>query len=156
MLVGMMKNLLWIVIAIYALLGVAWAATAILGHQSAEALMAQQLVHTVGSEVWGFVRPLLQLIVVLLLIEYFVSKAGSHMSPHHLALTWDTRSIVAVVIIATYCIASLSGIQDHYGVKDIVLVVIGFYFGTTRKPGEQEPTVTVPGTPAPTVGSHNT
>jgi hypothetical protein len=78
------------------------------------------------------------------------------MSPHYLALTWDTRSIVAVVIIATYCIASLSGIQDHYGVKDIVLVVIGFYFGTTRKPGEQEPTVTVPGTPAPTVGSHNT
>jgi hypothetical protein len=143
-----MKSLLWIVIAIFVLLGAAWAATFLLDQQSMQARETKALVISVGSQVWIFARPLLQLIVVLLVIEYFADKAGWKLSPHHLALTWDTRTIVAVVIIATYCIAALSGLEDHYGIKDIVLVVIGFYFGTTRKTGDQEPTVTVPSTTA--------
>jgi hypothetical protein len=144
-----MKTLLWTTIVIFALLGAAWGAAFLLGPQSSQAHDTQQLILVIGSQIWVFARPLLQLVVVLLIVEYFADKAGWKLSPHHLARTWDTRTVVAVFIIATYCIAALSGLDDHYGVKDIVLVVIGFYFGTTRKPGELEPTVTVPASTRP-------
>ena len=67
---------------------------------------------------------------------------------------WSERTIVAFAIIFTYCAAALMGANNILGLfKDVALVVIGFYFGSSKGSGEGQPRpqpASVPGPqPAP-------
>lgn len=47
---------------------------------------------------------------------------------------WSERTIVALAIIFTFCAAALMNVANHVFdvLKDVALVVIGFYFGAAR------------------------
>lgn len=52
---------------------------------------------------------------------------------------WSERTIVAFAIIFTYCAAALMGADDILGfLKDVTLVVIGFYFGSAKGGREEQ------------------
>jgi len=44
-------------------------------------------------------------------------------------LDWDIRSLLAFVVVAAFCIAAIGGSDGSHLLKDVALVVIGFYFG---------------------------
>jgi hypothetical protein len=95
---------------------------------------AQASVHTieqVTKEGWSFARPLLQLLVVLVLLQWFAAKSNLKIPTAFTTFAWDARLVVALLIIMTFCIAALAGLTD--GLKEAALVVLGFHFGSLSR-----------------------
>ena len=76
--------------------------------------------------------PFLQLIIVLAVLQWFLEKRGIQVSFIQLGWGWDALLLVALIVIFTFCLVSLSGMEDR-GIKEAPLVVIAFYFGSAKK-----------------------
>lgn len=99
---------------------------------------AQEVVDSVSSGAWQFGQPLLQLLVVLALGEWFVSRLGLKVSSIGLG-SINIQTFIAIAIIFTFCLAALGNLPGLAYLKDVVLIVIGFYFGTrSRQQPDQE------------------
>jgi hypothetical protein len=91
-----------------------------------------------ANQAWIFIRPLLQLIIVLLILEWFARKTGLIVSTTSFGLSGNIQVFIAVLVIVSYCIAVLAGLGSA-GLKEIALIVVGFYFGS-RTNRDQTPT----------------
>jgi len=99
---------------------------------------AQAVVDSVSGSAWDFGRPLLQLIIVLALGEWFVSRLGLKVSAVSLG-SINIQTFIAIAIVFTFCLAALGNLPGLSYMKDVVLIVIGFYFGTrSRQQSEQD------------------
>jgi hypothetical protein len=99
---------------------------------------AQNVVDSVSESAWEFGRPLLQLVVVLALGEWFVSRLGLKVSAISLG-SINIQTFIAIAIVFTFCLAALGNLPGLSYMKDVVLIVIGFYFGTrSRQQSEQD------------------
>ena len=85
-----------------------------------------------GARAWNFASPLLQLVVVLMVLEWFAERMGVSVRLQELGLTWNIQTLIALVVITSFCIAALAGISGVSYLKDITLAVIGFYFGSRQ------------------------
>lgn len=135
-----MKTLIVLAVIVFILLFAAWGAAAFFGEAIPGSHAAQYAVQieNIGRAAWDFLRPLLQLMIVLLVLQWFLEKRGIQISFSRLGLTWDARLLVALIVIFTFCLVSLSGMEDR-GIKEAALVVIGFYFGSAKT--EKGPTL---------------
>lgn len=99
---------------------------------STQLSQAQGAIDSISRSAWEFGRPLLQLIVVLALGEWFVSRLGLKVSSIGLG-SINIQTFIAVAIVFTFCLAALGDLPGLPYMKDIVLIVIGFYFGTRSR-----------------------
>ncbi len=91
-------------------------------------------VAALSYEAWQFIKPFLQIIVILIIVEWILDKFGISLSRKGLKLDWNVQTILALVVISAFALAALSGANTSIGaLKDLALVVVGFYFGTQRK-----------------------
>ncbi len=82
-----------------------------------------------------------QLFVVLVVVEWFLKRMGLSFRSSSIlkGLEWNTQTIIAVVVITAFSIAALAGLTTGLGaLKDVALVVVGFYFGTQKRVVEIE------------------
>lgn len=88
--------------------------------------------------------PIFRLVAVVLLLMFFFSKMNL---PLYLKKdSWSERTILAFAIVFTFCASALMGGGQVEGpLKDVALVIIGFYFGAssgsrnTQKPLKGHP-----------------
>jgi hypothetical protein len=86
----------------------------------------------IGQGAWQFARPLLQLAIVLMIIDWILRRLGIQLGAGARHFDWNVQAIIAIVVVAAFAVAELSGIGSG-SLKDVVLVVVGFYFGTQRR-----------------------
>lgn len=98
----------------------------------------KNVVSDIGRQAWVFARPILQLIVVLFIINWFAKSSGIDLSKYDLHKGIDIRAFIAIFVIVSFCIASLGGITGASDLKDITLAVVGFYFGSKATERQQE------------------
>lgn len=104
-----------------------------------EILLATTMLVTVGGGVGGFFGPVVQLAFVVTILLYAAEKVGllqrdaSISLFSHIASASNIQAFIAIVIIVSLAIAALGGIGDISVLKDLALVVVGFYFGTKRQ-----------------------
>lgn len=91
---------------------------------------ARLFVWSVGAQGWAFARPLLQLIIVLLIVEWLFARTGFNLGISEITTRWNAQTFIAGLIVTTFCISVLADIQAVAYLKDVVLIVIGFYFGS--------------------------
>ncbi|MBP6749066.1 MAG: hypothetical protein KA144_05465 [Xanthomonadaceae bacterium] len=108
---------------------------------------AQEVVDSVSSSAWEFGKPLLQLIVVLALGEWFVSRLGLKVSSIGFG-SINIQTFIAIAIVFTFCLAILASLPGIVEIKEIVLIVIGFYFGTKSQQVTEQDVMTRPETEA--------
>jgi hypothetical protein len=89
-------------------------------------------VMSIGQAAWLFARPLLQLAIVLMIIDWILRRLGIQLGAGARHFDWNVQAIIAIVVVAAFAVAELSGIGSG-SLKDVVLVVVGFYFGTQRR-----------------------
>ena len=106
----------------------------------------------VAGEGWRFARPLLQLIVVLLILEWLLLRAGLRVDLAGFNLTWDIRSLLALLVVVAFSLAALAGSPATDALKDVCLVVVGFYFGglSRRRPADATPSTPISEVPSST------
>jgi hypothetical protein len=92
----------------------------------------------VASESWDFARPFIQLIIILAILQPLLEKSGVKINLASLSSSLDVRSTIAILVISAFCIAALAGVSGYSALKDVALVVVGFYFGGLVKKPETE------------------
>lgn len=131
-----MRSLLFLSLLFAVLLIVLKVGLSLLGMESLQASpglkQAQDVVDSVSSSAWQFGQPLLQLLVVLALGEWFVSRLGLKVSSLGLG-SLNIQTFIAIAIIFTFCLAALGNLPGLAYIKDVALIVIGFYFGTRSR-----------------------
>lgn len=91
----------------------------------------------VGREGWTFIKPFLQLIVVLVIVSWILEKFGVNLQSKVFQFDWDVQTVIALLVIGAFTVAALGGITAGIGtLEDLALVVIGFYFGSQQKTDE--------------------
>jgi hypothetical protein len=101
-------------------------------------------------EVWRFVRPLLQLGIVLLLLRAFLRTIGVDLGlKATVTQEASIQTVLAFVVVGGFALAALVSENPASWLKDLALVVVGFYFGTRAKDwddrkGELGPDLTPP------------
>jgi len=138
-----MRTLLFFSLVFAALLIALKVGLSLMGMDSMQAnpglRQAQEVVDSVSTGAWQFGQPLLQLIVVLALGEWFVSRLGLKVSSIGLG-SINIQTFIAVAIVFTFCLAALGNLPGLTYMKEIVLIVIGFYFGTRSRKLDDEST----------------
>lgn len=93
-------------------------------------------IRMLALSVFQFVRPFLQLVIILIILEWLLNKFGLSLKKNSLQFEWNVQTAIALIVIVAFSLASLSGVQGAGDLKDIALVVVGFYFGSQRKISE--------------------
>lgn len=89
-------------------------------------------IEIVSTQGWAFIRPFLQLCIILLVVEWTFNKIGISFSGES-KMEWNIQTVIALIIVGAFTLAALSGIAGVSYLEDIALVVIGFYFGSREK-----------------------
>ena len=93
-------------------------------------------IETVGREAWSFGRPILQLVVILIILEWLLAKAGIKLDVGAIVLTKDIRALLAIIVVVAFALGALAGSPMAGMLENVCLVVLGFYFGgLNRKNG---------------------
>ena len=95
-------------------------------------------IKVVANEGWDFVRPFIQLIIILAILQPLVEKSGVKLNLATLGSNLDVRATIAILVVVAFCVAALAGVSGYSALKDVALVVVGFYFGgLVKKPENQ-------------------
>lgn len=132
---NLISTALWVFVLIFVVfVAMSVAPTFLEGAEKERIVLASNTVAAIGAGVWNFARPLLQLAVVLAIVDWLIRRwsiAGSFSS---FGRDFNIQAIVALIVIGAFAVAVLSGITEGVGaLKDLALVVVGFYFGTQRR-----------------------
>jgi hypothetical protein len=86
------------------------------------------------ADVWAPIIRLAAIVFILGALIWFLDLPSVMR-----AEAWSERTIMAFAIVFTYCAAALMGANDIVTVlKDVALVVIGFYFGASKGSREEQ------------------
>ena len=82
------------------------------------------------DKVWTWAAPILKPVVLLVIATAVVLR----LQLWTLIKDWSDRSVIALSLIFTFCLMSIAdptAIKDS-GLKEVVLIVVGFYFGVAH------------------------
>lgn len=94
-------------------------------------------IKTFGLSTFTFLKPFLQLALLLIIVDWILRKFGVEYKSGFKKISWNTQTIMGLIIISAFTLSALSGIGVTH-LKDIALVVVGFYFGTQKRVIEYE------------------
>ncbi len=84
------------------------------------------------SEVWRFAKPLVQLVLILAIVDWILKRLGITILGNKIPFQWNIQTIIALIVVSGFSLVAMSeGAIDP--LKDLALVVVGFYFGTQKK-----------------------
>lgn len=95
--------------------------------------IVSERISAVGGEAWGFGRPILQLLIILVILEWVIKRAGLRIDLSSVHLSADIRAVLALLVVVAFALAALSGGPGTSSLEDVCLVVLGFYFGGLTK-----------------------
>lgn len=106
------------------------------------------------SSIAEFFAPIIQFAIILFILieasrrvglgrmfkqeeENTFDKDGDLQKPHIYSLLSDrTQAVLALIIVSSLCISAIAGLKSVTILKDLALVVVGFYFGSRVKKDE--------------------
>ena len=101
----------------------------------------QQALILWGPELARFIAGPLTLAIVLYVL--FNTAEGMKLTerfglPSELTLGTNVQALLAIVLILAFAVSAIGGVGDTGSLKDIALVVVGFYFGSRKREDNDE------------------
>lgn len=102
------------------------------------------VVKGVADDLWNLLTPIIQLTLILVVVFWAIGKARliTATDENFMAILMKSDSIrplIAVMVVITFALAVLTGhASTDSALKDVVLVVIAFYFGSAENKGKKE------------------
>jgi hypothetical protein len=84
------------------------------------------------NNIWQSLNPVVVLSIIVIAIGFFLNRIGIGVEVFKRATDLNVQAVMAVIIIASLALLSMVNVQGANVVKDIALVVVGFYFGSRR------------------------
>jgi len=95
-------------------------------------------IETITRYVWDFFVPFLQLALLFLIIDWLLTRFGIDVLSKGRSFDWNIQTVIALIVISAFAIAALAGLNGVGALKDVALVVVGFYFGSQKRRTEIE------------------
>lgn len=90
---------------------------------------------TFAKTLWSFLAPVLSVIIIVVLLRWLLFSQHSGAVGERLGtMVRDVPSLIAVVVIITICLLPILSTEVPAALSNIALVIVGFYFGTERRP----------------------
>lgn len=138
-----MKNLiLWTLFAAVLWFSALLGATALLAQNNSGPVRAlQEALMIWGPSLARFIAGPLTLAIVLYVL--FNTAEGTKIverfrMPTEVTFGANIQALLAVVLILAFAVSAIGGVGDTASLKDIALVVVGFYFGTRKRQDTDE------------------
>jgi hypothetical protein len=99
-----------------------------------------------GGMLGRFIAPIIQLLFIVMILIAAAERFGFTQENREwagfsaLGATNNVQAFIAVSVVGALVLGALAGV-DISALKDIALVVVGFYFGTRHREGEIEAAV---------------
>lgn len=87
----------------------------------------------ISREAWSFGKPILRAALLLAISMSLLSHFSIDIKGLTAGIEWEIRSVLAFLVVGSFCIASIAGSDYASFLKDVSLVIIGFYFGGLPK-----------------------
>lgn len=88
----------------------------------------------IAEELWVFSQPFLEIFLILAILDWLISKINTQTKRNLNNFVFNTQTLIALIVTGGFTIAALTGNDSGAGLlKDLSLVVVGFYFGTQRQ-----------------------
>jgi hypothetical protein len=84
------------------------------------------------DHIWQSLDQVVVLAIIIMSVGYFLNRIGIGVEVFRKATDLNVQAIMAIIIIASLALLSMVNVQGANVVKDIALVVVGFYFGSRR------------------------
>jgi len=94
------------------------------------ALDSAKFINRLWNQIWGFAMPLLQLSVLLVIILWFVRAIGFDFGKSLQGWKPDMPALITLLVVGSFCFAMLAGVRSYSNMQMLVMVVVGFYFGS--------------------------
>lgn len=95
-------------------------------------------IENISLTAWAFFQPFLQLVLLFFIIDWVLNRFGIDVFSKTRKFEWNVQVIIALIIVSAFAAAALTGLSGVDSLKDLTLVVVGFYFGSQRKITEIE------------------
>jgi hypothetical protein len=123
--------LIFLVFAYLALYGAVSVATFYANATASKTIGAiRDQLRDIGGAGWQFLSPLLQLAIVLIIITWAVERFDVGLKIPDIASDQNIKGTIALIVIGGFLIAVLGSLRYTSDIKDVALVIIGFYFGS--------------------------
>jgi hypothetical protein len=145
-----MRQIIWLSLAF----GAVWlAASGLLQYYAGkdhDLIDIANAVQSTGEKFWTFISPVLRLALLIIILISVAENfglnqtgsswqiSGSDIGSFFKELTTSNgvQSFISVIIVVSLCVSAIAGVGDTNTLKDLALVVVGFYFGSRRKSGD--------------------
>jgi hypothetical protein len=86
------------------------------------------VIHDLGAWLIDFARPFVEIILLFLIVDWAMKRFNVQMQIPPIG-DWKIMNIVVIVVIGGFVFAALRGLNGVTYLRDLALVVLGFYFG---------------------------
>jgi hypothetical protein len=83
---------------------------------------------------WDFLQPLLTIAVLLMIVDWFLRRLGIRFTPSTALTNINVQAAIALLVIGSLALASFISKDTAEPLKELSLVVVGFYFGSRSRP----------------------
>jgi apolipoprotein N-acyltransferase len=86
------------------------------------------IIHDFAIFILDFARPFIEIILLFLIVDWAMKRFKVQMQIPPIG-NWKIMNIVVIVVIGGFVYAALRGLNGVTYLRDLALVVLGFYFG---------------------------
>jgi hypothetical protein len=105
---------------------------------------AQTVLLSTGASVIGLLSPVVQFGLIIAILIFAAQRLGlvapaGQFTIFEASSSYNIQAVIAFIVVGAFSLSALTGLSSHVGdLKDIALVVVGFYFGTRRREGDSD------------------
>jgi len=90
------------------------------------------------TQIVPFILNIARMVIIIALLIWLLKRVGFNFQMINMEnVHWNIQSLIAILVIGAFSLAALGGMTEGAGMlKDLALVVVGFYFGTQSKTTE--------------------
>jgi hypothetical protein len=86
----------------------------------------------VSIATFDFIRPFIEIIILVFILDWIIRKFDLNVKLPAIS-EWNVFNVILLVVVASFVFSALRGLGGTAYLKDLALVVVGFYFGTFQR-----------------------
>ena len=91
-------------------------------------LKLSSLIHDLALSIIDFARPFVEIILLFLIVHWAIKRFDVQLQIPPIG-DWKIVNIVVILVVGGFVFAALRGLNGATYLRDVALVVLGFYFG---------------------------
>jgi hypothetical protein len=86
----------------------------------------------VSITTFDFIRPFIEIIILVFILDWVIRKFDLNVKLPAIS-EWNVFNVILMIVVGSFVFSALRGLGGTAYLKDLALVVVGFYFGSFQR-----------------------